>query len=294
VGGRRLAISLMVTSSLSFALMGAFVKATPEVPVALKVVCRNLVTLAVAGVLVARSGVPFLGRPGNRPLLLARSVLGIIGVTAYFWTIDNLMLADAAMLNKLSPFFVTIFAAAFLAEPIRRPVAMALVLAFLGALLIIKPRFDLSVLPAMVGLLSAAGAGGAYVVVRALRSREQPQTIIFVFSLVTVVGLLPAALAVSHRPSPTELAMMIAIGLFAAGGQFGLTAAFRYAPASEVALYSYSTVVFSALIGLVVWNELPDLWSVTGGCAIVAAGALPIFLRRAAEPASQRSPGGRG
>jgi drug/metabolite transporter (DMT)-like permease len=284
----------MVASSVSFALMGAFVKATPDVPVALKVVCRNLVTLAVAGVMVARSGAPFIGESRNRALLLARSVLGIIGVTAYFWTIDHLLLADAAMLNKLSPFFVTLFAAAFLAEPIRRPVAAALILAFCGALLVIKPRFDLSVVPAMVGLLSAAAAGGAYAVVRALRSREQPQTIIFVFSLVTVVGLLPAALAASHRPTIAEILMMLAIGLFAAGGQFGLTAAFRHAPASEVALYSYTTVVFSAIIGLLVWSEIPDHWSVAGGCAILVAGALPIAVRRATESAAERTGADRG
>lgn len=277
----------MLASSLSFALMGVCVKASPDVPVTLKVVFRNLVTLAVAAALVGRTSARFFGHPGSRRLLLGRSLCGIVGVTAYFWTIDHLYLADAAILNKLSPFFVTVFAAVFLSEAINRPVATALVLAFGGAILIIKPRFDLSVVPALVGLLSAAAAGAAYVFVRALRQREPPETIVFVFSLTTVALLSPAAVATGYRPSPPDLALMAAIGLFAAGGQFGLTAAFRHAPASEVALYSYATVVFSALFGFAIWNERPDLLSIVGALMVIAGGALPLAARRSTEATTQ-------
>ncbi|MDH3284700.1 MAG: DMT family transporter [Acidobacteriota bacterium] len=195
-------------------------------------------------------------------------------MTCYFYAIDHLVLADAAMLNKLSPFVALVAAWAFLAErPTARTMA-AVALAFAGALLVIKPRFDLTVLPALAGFGSALFAGCAYTIVRSLRDREAPETIIFVFSLVTVVLLLPPVAVGFSAPRPLDLLWVACIGVAAAAGQFSLTYAFRHGPAAEVALYSYMTIVFAGLIGLVVWGETPDVASAAGAAAILAAAGV--------------------
>jgi drug/metabolite transporter (DMT)-like permease len=279
----------MLISAAAFAGMGAFVKAATEVPVVEKVVFRNVISLVIAGVVAWRAGKPLLGRRGNQKLLLLRSLLGVGGVTCYFYAIDNLILADAAMLNRLSPFFVAILALLFLGERPPKAVIVAMVVAFIGGLLVIKPRFELTILPALVGLASAVFAGGAYTVVRSLRSREAPETIVFYFSLVTVLVLAPFVAGDLYLPNGREMWLLLGIGVGAAIGQFGLTMAYRHAPAAGVSIYSYTTIVFSALLGLLIWAEVPDWLSVIGGVLIIAGGALSFAAERRPQPESAGS-----
>lgn len=266
------AVLLMLLSATSFGVMGAFVKAAGDVGTIDKVVARNLVTLLVAALLVRHRGSRFVGALRHQPLLLGRSLLGICGVAAYFYAIDHLYLADAAMLTKLSPFFVAVFAGVFLREKLRLPVVAALVIGFLGGMLVVKPRFDVTVVPALIGMSSAVFAGGAYTLLRALRSREAAETIVLHFSLTTVVVLSPLVVAGFRPPTLADAGSLLGIGVAAAGGQLGLTAAYRHAPAAEVSLYSYATILVSALIGLLVWGEVPDRWSLLGGLLILAGG----------------------
>jgi drug/metabolite transporter (DMT)-like permease len=188
------------------------------------------------------------------------------------------------MLTKLSPFFVAIFALGFLGERPPRAVMVAMSVAFVGGLFIVKPRFDLSVLPALSGLCSSLFAGGAYTALRALRTREAAETIVFHFSLVTVVLLSPLLAIDPHLPRGGEWGELLGIGVFAAIGQIGLTLAYRYAPAAQVSIYSYTTILFSALLGFAVWAEVPDLPSLIGGVLIVAGGIGGYLADRSARP----------
>jgi len=282
----------MSASATAFALMGVFVKLLPEVAVTEKVLFRNLVTLFVAGALALHRGRPLLGHRGNRRFLLARSLFGVAGVSCYFFGISHLQLADAVMLNKLSPFVVAVLAAIFLSEPMRRPVLLACVTAFVGAMLVIRPRFELSVLPALVALSSAFFAGSAYALLRYLRSRESAETIVFFFSAVTVVLLAPFALI--HRPSfgPVEWLGLLGIGITAAVGQIGLTRAYHHGPAAEVAVYSYLTILVSAILGAALFGEIPGIQSLLGGLLIIAGGVIVYHTRTSAtgKPAGPGQP----
>jgi drug/metabolite transporter (DMT)-like permease len=263
----------MLVSAAAFAAMGAFVKAATATPFLEKVIVRNLFTLAIAGLLAVARRRPLLGRLRNQPVLFTRSLLGLGGVTCYFYAVDHLLLADATMLTKLSPFFVAIFASVFLGERPTRSVVLGMAAAFFGGLLVIKPRFDVGVVPALVGLGSAAFAGGAYTVLRALRAREAPETIIFHFSLVTFAALLPVAAPGLVVPTGREMLWLAGIGAGAALGQFGLTIAYRHAPAAEVSIYSYAMILVAAALGFAFWSEVPDLLSAAGGVLIIFGGA---------------------
>lgn len=270
----------MLLSAFSFAVMGVFVKLTPEVATPLKVIFRNLVTLLISLAVVVRNGRPLLGEKENQRYLIARSLLGIGGVSCYFYSINHLLLADAAMLNKLSPFVVALLALVLLKEVPGKYTVLALVIAFLGGLLVLKPRFDLSVIPALVGLASAVFAGSAYAAVRFLRGREAPETIIFHFSVVTAIVLTPISLMHFKMPGLVELMLMTAIGITAAAGQFGLTMAYHHAPAAEVSLYTYTTILFSAIFGYFLWSEVPDVLSLIGGLMIIGGGVLVLVAGR--------------
>lgn len=272
-----LAVFFMILSSLSFALMGVVVKDADQLPVFQKVFFRNIIMLFIIAVPLLKSGLSsgkgfriFLGNSGTRKFLLLRSFLGLAGVILYFYTVDNMNLADSSLLNRLSPFFVTLFAVIFLKNKLFRYQIPALVLAFTGALFIIKPRFDLSILPALAGLTAAATAGGAYSIINYLKGKESPDTLIFWFSGFSTLATLPLALAAWKAPDAREWAALLATGVFASGGQYFVTRAYQRAPAGEISIYNYTHILFSGILGWMVFNEIPDPWSVLGGVIILA------------------------
>jgi drug/metabolite transporter (DMT)-like permease len=271
------AVLYMLFSAFAFAVMGAMVKLSGSIPVFEKVFFRNLISLIVAYAMIKNSQASFWGKRENRKFLLARATLGLIGVVFYFYAISNLILADSSMLNKLSPFFVTLFACWFLKEKLSPIQIPALIVVFSGAMLIIKPQFDLSILPALAGAASAMTAGAAYTLVRYLKDRENPATIVFYFSFVSVVGMIPFVLMDFHIPTMMQFFFLIGTGVFAAIGQFALTFAYKYAPAAEISIYNYFSILFSAVIGYLIWGEVPDGLSMLGGALVVAAAGLTFW-----------------
>ncbi|MBN1971640.1 MAG: DMT family transporter [Candidatus Delongbacteria bacterium] len=266
---KKLAVSLMLLSSLSFAIMGLMVKFSGDIPVFEKVFARNLISLFVAIIVLVKSSSRFFGKLENQKFLFLRSLLGLSGVALFFYAIHNMNLADSSMLNKMSPFFVTIFASLFLKEKITRRSILILVIVFLSVLLIVKPKLDFTILPAFAGLTSAACAGGAYTILRYLKDKEKPETIVFYFSLFSVIVMFPLMMINFVIPSLEEFFALLGIGVFAGIAQILLTYSYRYGKASELSIYSYTNVVFSGVFGFVFMKEIPDILSFVGITLIV-------------------------
>ncbi|WP_027632199.1 DMT family transporter [Clostridium hydrogeniformans] len=265
------AILLIIVSSLGFAVMGAFVKLSGSLPAFQKSFFRNLVSCIVALGLILKHKSSFFGKKENQKYLLARSILGTLGIIANFYAIDHLVLADSAMLNKLSPFFLTIFAVLFLKEKITPMQIGALFLAFFGSLFIIKPSFNLNIIPALIGVSSAIFAGAAYTFVRFLGGKEEYYTIVFYFSFVSLVVTFPVMIMDFVPMTFTQVSYLLLAGGAASIGQFALTLAYKNAPASEISIFDYVNIIFSALIGLFIWNEIPDIYSLLGYFIIIGA-----------------------
>lgn len=270
------AVFCMLISALGFTFMSVTVKYVTGIPLFEKVFFRNLISLGVAFFMLKKSSAPMFGRRENQLALLARSIFGLAGVVLNFYTIANLTLADSSMLGKLSPIFVTIMACIFLKEKIDNKQILSIIITFLGALLVIKPEFSLEMLPSLSGIMSAASAGVAYTLLRYLKDKESPDTIIFYFSLISVVFTAPFALAEYVQPTFTQLGLLLATGVFASVGQFGITYAYKFAKATEVSIYNYSAIVFGIILGFIFFGEIPDTLSLLGG-AIIIAVAFYIF-----------------
>ena len=269
----------MIFSALGFAFMGAMVKFSGDVGLPAKVFFRNLVTLGITSVIALRMRENPLGSTSNWGPLLLRSLAGLAGVFLYFLALGKLNLADASLLNKTSPFFVTLFAVVLLKEKLSRSLAPALILAFVGALLIIKPRFELSSLPAVAGFASGMFAGLAYTLVRSLKGKESPNRIIFTFSLVSTLATVPLLFSALPNPTTGQWLALAATGVLGAAGQFGLTFAYHHAPAARISIFTYLHVLFSLGMGYLFWNEKPDLASILGGLLIIAA-AVKVFKNK--------------
>ncbi len=268
------AVAYMLLSAASFAAMGAAVKAAGEIPVHQKVFFRNLVTLVITGAMALGRRENPLGPTRHLGLLLGRSLAGLCGVTLYFYAIGHLTLADASLLNKMSPFFVTVIAALWLGEAITRRVALGLLLAFLGAGLVIQPVLGWQPLPALAGLGSAFCAGLAYAIVRKLKGRERPRRIVFYFSLVSTLAMTPLLIWRYAEPTGWQWVWLVGTGVFAASGQVLLTLAYHHGPAGKISIWGYNHVLFALILGLVIWGESPGLVSILGGALIVGAALL--------------------
>ena len=271
------AITLMLISALAFSIMGAMVKLSGNIPLFEKVFYRNLVSLIMAYFMIKNANVSLFGKRENQKYLLMRSLLGLSGVVLNFYALNNLVLSDANILNKISPFFVTLFAALFLKEKLTSIQIPVLIIVFIGALLVIKPQFNFSIIPALAGFISAMFAGAAYTLIRFLKDLEKSPTIVFYFSFISVIGTFPLMMLNYEKPTIIQFIYLIATGIFAAIGQFTLTTAYRYAPAGEVSIYNYTSIVFSALIGFIIWSEIPDFLSIMGTLLIIVVAIFAFY-----------------
>ena len=158
IGSRNKGIILIIISAFGFAMMSAFVKLAGDLPSFQKTFFRNLVSCFVAMFFIIKHKQSFFGKKENQKILITRSTFGTLGIIFNFYAIDKLVLSDANMLNKLSPFLVIIFSALFLKEKINLRQLISIIIAFIGALFIIRPEFNMAVMPAIVGVLGAVCA----------------------------------------------------------------------------------------------------------------------------------------
>lgn len=270
-------IICIIASALGFALMSAFVKLSGDLPNFQKVFFRNLVSAILAFYLIMKHKGSMAGKKENRKVLILRSLFGTLGVILNYYAIDKLVLSDANMLNKLSPFLVVIFCAIFLKEKINTKQILSIIIAFIGALFIIKPTFSIEIIPYLGGVMGAICAALAYTCLRALGNKEEYYTIVFFFSMFSLIVILPAFIYVYEPMTLSQFIYLILAGVFASLGQFGITLAYKYAPAKEISIFDYSNIIFSAILSIFIFNQIPDMLSVIG-YLIVFCAAFYIFL----------------
>lgn len=279
-------IIYIVISAFCFALMNLFVRMAGGLPSIQKSFFRNFVAAVFAFVILKKEHVPFRCKRENLKYLLLRAGFGTVGVLCNFYAIDHLVLADASMLNKMSPFFAVIFSYFILKEKVTIPQGLLVAGAFSGSLFVIKPTFtNMALVPSLFGLLGGLGAGVAYTMVRRLgEGGEKGPFIVFFFSMFSCVMTLPWLIFDYHPMTAVQLVILLLAGTAAAGGQFAITAAYCYAPAREISVYDYSQILFSAVLGFVVFGQMPDALSWLGYGIICAMAVLMFFYNKQKYP----------
>jgi drug/metabolite transporter (DMT)-like permease len=266
-----------IISSLGFALMTFCVKGAGDLPTMEKAFFRNVVAAVIAAASLMSIPGPgrFKTKKETRVGLFLRALFGTLGMIANFWAIDRLGLADSNILNKMSPFF-TIIASVFLLKEKPTKIDNALVaMAFAGTIFVIKPSGGIAAIPALVGLFSGFSAGMAYAFLRLITNQgERSKVVVFYFSFLSCLACIPFMLVDFKIPTFHQFLWLIGTGASAAIGQFGVTAAYKYAPAKDVSVFNYSQVLFSALLGFLYFHEIPDLLSWIGYIVIISAAAL--------------------
>ena len=258
-------ILCIVTAAFCFAFMSLCVRLAGDLPSMQKILFRNLLALVIVGVGLIRKPEKIEVHKEDIKYLFLRSFCGTIGIVCNFYAIDHLVLSDANMLNKLSPFFAIIFSYFLLKEKLTLFQGVAVVVAFIGALFIIKPTGNMANCAAYtyVRLLGKRGVNG--------------KLVIMCFS---AFSCLTAAVFLIGHFAPMawwQIVAMIGAGFGGAGGQIFVTKAYYYAPAKELSVFDYSQILFSALMGFVVLGQKPDLYSILG-YVIICSTAIVMFL----------------
>lgn len=278
-------ILCLVVSAFGFALMGMFVRMTDLHGEALsafqKGFFRNVVAFAIALVLFCRRGggrISFGEGPALRrgTVLLLRAAFGTAGIFGNFYAISRIDLGDAMMLNKLAPFFTVLFSWLFIRERITLRQAGCLVGALAGAALVVKPGLGaMPLVPALCGLSSGVCAGAAYACVRELGLLKMDgRFIVLFFSAFSCLASVPFLVFDFQPMTAAQVVILVCAGAGAAVGQFGITAAYRYAEPRRIAVFDYTNILFAALLGYLAFGQVPDVLSWCGFVVIAAMAFL--------------------
>ena len=267
---------MMIVSAVSLAVMQIMIAMTSgTIPVFEQMIFRNMITAVIAYMALRKKGIREIwGHRENAVLLGARSLFGFLGMFCLFYATGKGNQGEVAILSKLSPFVVILFAMVFLHERIKPYQKWALAIAVAGAFITSNPTFGGFTLPAFSALMCSVFSGVAYFCVGKLRGREDAEVIVLVFSVFTTVICIAVTLVQFVMPSLRDFLLLMGVGVFAAIGQLTLTHAYTLAAASEVSVFNYSGIPVTMLLGLLVLSQPIKITTLIGSVLVIVSAVI--------------------
>ncbi|MFN7753924.1 MAG: DMT family transporter [Pseudomonadota bacterium] len=280
------AVAWMLVSGLCFAASGAFAKAASADygPVELMLYRCAFIVLAIA-VYARAAGLVLRTRLWGAHF--ARSAAGVSSLLFFLYCLSQAPLSTAVTLNYTSPLFLALITGLVLREHVPPLAVAAIVLGFVGVVVLLQPGgAEVPLLAGLSGLAGGAVSALAYLGIRRLGAAGEPEwRTVFYFALLGLLTGLPALPWLgASLPPLADLPLLLAVGASALGAQLAMTAAYARGPTLVAATLSYSGVLFAALIDVVLWRQVPAASGWIGMIAIVAAGVMTVLARRPAAP----------
>jgi drug/metabolite transporter (DMT)-like permease len=284
-----LGIALQLGATFLFMLMGALVRYLGDrIPIGEQIFARSFLALIPLLIMLAwRREIRSALKMKSPARHFTRALTGIAAMILMFLGLQRLPLADSTAISFVAPLFNVALAAIFLGEVVRFWRWSAVVVGFIGVLVMLSPHLGAgemtssAAVGAIMTLVGAFFVAAAMTQVRAMTSTETTASLVFSFQIfATVVGLLmlPWTWIV---PSAGDAMALLGIGVFGGIAQILLTDSYRHAPASVVAPFSYTAMIWATVLGYFMFNELPDATVLTGAAIVVSAGLFVIFRERA-------------
>ncbi|MCC6718526.1 MAG: DMT family transporter [Acetobacteraceae bacterium] len=242
---------------------------------------RYLVFVPFALVLVQRTAGGRI-RVRNPAQQVVRGLLLAFSALLFVAAIQLMPLAEATSVGFISPLLITALSVVVLGEVVRARRWIAIAVGLLGVLVIVRPGTE-AFRPAALLVLGSSSSWAVAVVLTRRMSGHDPTATTLLWS--AVVGLAAMTLALPFGwvwPRAVDWGLGVALGLVASGGQYLMVQAYRFAPASLLAPFSYSSLLWSATLGWLLFGALPDVWTLAGAVVIVAAGLVAARPERAA------------
>jgi len=282
------AVSLKIASTVAFALMGAQARYLGSaVPVGEIVFCRGLFALIPIVVFFGwRGQLRGALRTERLSAHLVRGTFSVVGTFCSFGALARLPIADVTAIAFIAPLITVVFAALILKEHVHAYRWSAVGVGFSGVILMLSPYFGnhAALTTSMIAglafaLTNAVSSGGATIQIRRLTATETSSAIVIFMTLtVMAVSLLTAPFGWTLPASALEIALLVGIGISGGLGQMLFTESYRYAPASFLAPFDYTAIVWAFMLGYWMFGEVPTA-AVVGGAVIVAAAGIFVILR---------------
>jgi drug/metabolite transporter (DMT)-like permease len=270
----------MLVAGLLFALMGVLVKlGSAEFSSNELVFYRSFFGLIIVGVMMLKQGASFTTSHWRGHLW--RGLSGTLAMMLFFYCITTLPLATAITLNYTSSLFLTALTLIIYKDKFHLPLTASLLLGFIGVALVLHPTLEREqFFSGLMGLLSGLLAGVALLNVRQLGLLGEPAVrVVFYFNVVaSVFSSIPLVHSGFHPISFSDLPLFIGLGASATIAQIAMTHAYRVGQTQVVSTFSYSTIIFASLFGLLFWQETLPLSGWLGIALIIASGVLSFKL----------------
>jgi drug/metabolite transporter (DMT)-like permease len=264
----------LVFASFFFSLMTLCVKNIDKrIPIYELVFFRSLLSLIITLLIINIKKINPWGK--NRPLLILRGFLGTLALICIFYAIRNMPLSISTVIQYTYPIFISIFAGLLINEKITRNIIFALIIGWIGILVILNPiqlsniNVEIENISISIAFIGAICTALAYVTVKKLSSTEDIYVIIQYFPLVSFITLLPIVLINWVTPNWSELVWIIGIGLFTQLGQTFLTIGLKNLPASEASTINYLQVLFGSIWGILFFSELININFLLGASLVL-------------------------
>jgi len=278
----------MLMATLAFAFMGGFVKTlSGQLPPLEVAFFRNIFGVLIIGASLWK--IPMVQKGGKPWLLFFRGFMGLLALIAYFYNMANIPLGEAVTYNKTSPLFLAFFAWIFLGEKLPRLAILALIFGFVGIVLIAKPEGGMLDKYGLLGIFSGIGAALAYTSIRELKNYYDVRSIALSFMIIGSAGPL-LLMGLAEFVEPTEAydfllskfimphgitwLYIVAVGVLATASQLLMTKAYSLTKAGIIGTITYTQIIFAIIIGTVLGDPFPDIWSFLGISLVIIAGLL--------------------
>lgn len=277
------AILLVVAAIICFGLMDVAVKAaSPQVGTLPALWARYAGQMLIVLVLVAPR-LKQVARSTHPKLQIARSTLLMLATFFFFSALGRIGLAEATAVMSVNPLLITLGGALFLGEALGPRRIFAILLALVGALIVIRPGADVFQLESLLPLIAAFCFAAYTLITRRLGPGEDVWTSLFYTGLVGSVVLTAIVPFYMPRVSLGGVALLALIAIFGTAGQLMLIRALSMAEAGLLAPFNYTGLVFAVLWGLVLFGEVPDVWTMLGALVIASAG-IYVWYRETRAP----------
>ena len=261
----------MLIASISFAWMNACVKYIDHIPVVEIILIRALVTLIISYITLRKKGVNPWGN--HHKFLIARGIFGALGLLCYFYTLQQMALANAIVIHYLSPLFTTVIALLFLKESVRIIQWISFAISITGVLMV-KGFSNVTTFDFAIGVAGAFFTGLAYNAIRNMKGKEDADVIIFYQPLIALPFIILIMFFLPYQiviPNALDWLFLIGTGIFTQIGQYYITRAYQADSAARISSVSYIGIIWAVLIGKFLFDDSYPI-SVLSGMLIVLIG----------------------
>ncbi len=278
----------MLSAQMSFVSVWAIIKHLGHVFSTFEIVFfRSSVSLVAVFLIMLTRRSSF--RIENPRALFLRCLFGFAAMLMSIYAVINLELGNAVTLFNTMPIFVALLAPALLDEPFRKLQFAIVLTAFAGIALILRPGKESFEIASVVALSAGVFSAIAMIFLRRVRASNSSLGVTFYFTLFTALGSLPFVFSDFTTPTLAQWPEVLMIGVLVTLGQVSLAKAYGSAPAATIAPFSYSSVIASYAVGLLIFSELPEVLSAIGALIVIACG-VGIILTAPKEQATIECP----